>query len=337
MAPMSRARLAGTTLAVVLFLGGTANCGASLTVPLDDGGRSSDGGRDAVLSAPDSQAGETILHLVGGETVHGALTSIYDHSAFWDASTRTTYGIFDEARFHPYPQDESVRFFGSQEIASIENLRAAPSPVFVDFLRRQGIVLKRPPLDGVSFVIEGNEGYHLQEDGYGNFAWDLVKTFEDGSRFKNAGAENADYATWNEPVYLPTDGIVIELVRDAPDNRPGSYPKDAVNNMIGVYLGGHYYVYILHFRQGSIPAEISIGTHLSEGAYLGRVGNSGVTLEPHVHTTLLYYTLDVAEPRTWSIPGEFANVYVADTANGPGLKKAYAVPATGAYISRTPF
>lgn len=337
---MSYVRTGVTTLAVALFLGGAAHCSASMTETSDataDASRADGNAQARKDAGVDPATPDTILHLHGGATVQGALTSIYDHSAFWDASTRKTYGIFDASRFRPYPQDESIRFFGSQEIESIENVGLLPAPAFVSFLRREGIVLARPPLDGVSFVIEGNEGYHLQEDGYGNFAWDLVKMFPDGARFKNAGEENADYATWNEPVYLPTDGIVIELVRDAPDNRPGSYPKDAVNNMIGVYLGGHYYVYILHFRQNSIPAEISIGTHLSEGAYLGRAGNSGVTLEPHVHTTLLYYTLDVAEPRTWSIPGEFANVYLADKASGPAVKKAYAVPATGAYISHTPF
>lgn len=322
----------------MLALAAGASCSTS------DGARpSSTASTDAAIGPevknPSGDAGirkDTVLHLAEGGTVRGALAAVYDHSAFWDASTRKTYGIFDPTRFAPYPLDETIRFFASTEISSIENITAAPAGAYVDFLRKEGIVLRRPPLEGVSFVIEGNEGYHLEEDGYGNFAWDLVRTFPDGSRFKGVGAANTDYATWDEPVVLPTAGIVIEVVRSAPDNVPGAYPQGAVNNMVGVYLGGQYYVYILHFKQDSIPMNIEVGTHLEEGAYLGRAGNSGVTLEPHVHTTLLYYTLDVAEPRTWSVPGEFANTYVSD-APGGATRMPYSVPKRGQYVSRTPF
>ncbi|MFO0665957.1 MAG: hypothetical protein U0174_18545 [Polyangiaceae bacterium] len=352
---------AGLTFAFATLALSGASCGTPDRALHRDASLA-DGGGSARPDAREDGAGvspETTLHLASGKVVRGPLAAVYDHSLFWDASARKTYAMFDPTKFAAYPSDGTLQFFPSQDIVSVEGVGTPPASSFVEFQRREGIVLHRPPLEGVSYVIRGNDGYHLEEDGYGNFAWDLVRTFPDGSRFKGSGAANSDYATWNEPVVLPSAGIVIEVVRSAPDNAPGAYPEGASNNFVGVYLGGHYYVYILHFRQNTIPSMadgtcepvvpgvpcVEVGAYLPEGAYLGRAGNSGVTLEPHVHTTLLYYTLDPEEPRTWSVPGEFTGLFVADSVQpssgivlpGPSKRVAYTVPRTGTFISHTAF
>jgi len=146
-------------------------------------------------------------------------------------------------------------------------------------------------------------------------------------------AEEQDRAVAVEEVL--DAGVVVEVVRDAPDNLPGAYPDDAVNNMVGVWLGGQVYLYLLHFQQGSIPASLRPGVALEQGAFLGLVGNSGVTLEPHLHMTALYY--DVApvgsgEVRTWSVPIEWEDVYLSATVEGPGELSPWATPGTGLWI-----
>ena len=303
--------------------------------------------RDAGAAAPLAS-----LSLRDGGLVRGVLASRYDHALFWDASADTTFGIFESSGYADYPGDRSMHFVSSRDVVQAQGLPPdTPDPRFVQFLRNRDIVIGRPPLDGVSLIIAGNESYHLQEDGYGNFAWDLVRTRQDGVRFSGQGTQNADYFTWDERVVLPTAGVVVEVERSAPDNAPGAYPPGAINNLVGVYLGGHYYVYILHFRQNTIPSAVDgscapqvpgipcvkVGTWLPAGAYLGRAGNSGVTLEPHVHLTLMYYDVTGGKPRTWSIPSEFANVHASSKPVGPSVAHEHLVPKGGTYVSAKPF
>ena len=299
-------------------------------------------------SGPDS--GDTALELADGGTVRGRVVATYDHATFWDASPEKTYAVFEQGRFGDYPDDRSLHFVSSLGLARPAGA-VAPDTGFRDFLRKQNIVLFRSPLDGISFVIRGNDGYHLEENGYGHYAWDLEKVKSDGSRFRGAGVANEDYETWDAPVLLPTAGVVVEVERNGRDNVPGSYPPNAVNNMVGVWLGGHYYVYILHFRADTIPTDanatcapavpgvpcVKVGAWLPAGSYLGRAGNSGVSLEPHVHVTLLYYDVDTPTPRTWSIPGELSEAHVARSASGPSTLHEFAVPRTGDYISDRAF
>ncbi len=264
----------------------------------------------------------------------GELVYIYDQRKWWAAEETETWLVSAPSAFAAYPDDRSARFIDASEITSAEFLRSV-GPSQRELLRQEGIVLERSPLAGVAHVITGHESYHLEEDGRGDFAWDLVVTSSiTGVRWFGDGLANEDYLVFDRPIYLPTGGTVVEVVRDAPDNVPGFYPEGALNNMVGVHLGGQYYVYLLHFREGSIPLEIQPGVWLDEGAYLGRAGNSGVSLEPHVHMTVLYF--DVITERTWSVPSEFANLYVSTTTAGAELER-YSVPTSGDFIASIPF
>jgi hypothetical protein len=367
-AALARQLAARTCLAAALALGLAPRAHACTATSALEEADASDatgddaGGQDASPprrdARPDAaEAGpDFAFRLTDGGAVRGPLVALYDHAAFWDAAAETTYAVFDPTEYASYPDDRSVRFVSSRDLSLPVGRPAAgphalPDPRFRDFLRDQGLALFRPPLAGVSLVVRGNDGYHLEENGYGHFAWDLVKLYPDGARFHGDGGANADYATWDEPVLLPSAGYVVEVVRDGRDNLPGTTPPDAVNNFVGVWLGGHYYVYILHFRQGTIPSEddgtcepakagiacVKVGAWLPAGTYLGRAGNAGVTLEPHVHVTLLYYDVAAAAPRTWSVPAEFADVYLSDRATGPARLAPFAVPKTGDFISAAPF
>lgn len=69
-------------------------------------------------------------------------------------------------------------------------------------------------------------------------------------------------------------------------NRPPVKSED-FSNFAGNYIiiqGNGFYVFLAHLKQYSLT--VSAGDTVRTGQPLGRVGNSGMTLEPHLHFQL---------------------------------------------------
>ena len=265
------------------------------------------------------------------------MVATYDHARWWwNPEAVLTTAVFDPRQLHPWPDDRSLRFLRSTEVVrELPVARPDGALSYTSTLRASHVELQRVPLDGVAYVITGGERYHLEENGYGDFAWDLVRRDSSGRRFLRDGAANEDYFVFDDPVFLPTAGVVVEVVDDAPDRVPGPTDLDAINNLVGVQVYGGFYIYLLHLRQGSVPSSVTVGARLEAGAMVGRVGNSGVSVEPHLHVVM-----HAADPRgdpsrLWSVPAEWTDVY-AGTGRRPRLRD-FVVPTSGMYLSNTPF
>ncbi|PCJ53038.1 MAG: hypothetical protein COA70_10245 [Planctomycetota bacterium] len=284
-----------------------------------------------------SDSGLTTLVLSDGSKVQGELIHTFTQQDWWHPTPETTYALSQPQGFAPGHKDLSLRFLSTPEVVSV----IPPSTPEIQghqlLLRSKGIALNTLPLTGVSHVFTHSNGYHLEEDGYGDFAWDLMRTDQNGLRFTGSGVSNQDYLVWNKPVYLPTEGVVVEVVRDEVDNAPGSYTPGSPNNMVGIHIKGAYSLYLLHFREGTIPAYIQPGVTLPEGAYLGRVGNSGVSLEPHLHLTMLWWDQESDPPRFWSVPAEFQNLHTRKLSEPDSTLRRYATPEAGSWISASSF
>lgn len=297
------------------------------------GGSEGTGGSGQEMAVP----GVEVL-LTSGEKVRGQLIADYDHSHWWvGASDEVTVGVFDAAKFADYPDDRCIRFLSSYDIVSITDV-ALPKGTIVyrDMLREKGMVMAQMPVEGPLFVATGNDGVHLEENGNGDFAWDLVRANANGSHYTGSGHANADYLIWDAPIVLPMEGYVVEVIRDAPDNIPGEFGIQNTNNMVGLHVGGQFYLYLLHMRQNTIPASVKPGAVLPAGTHIGNVGNSGASIEPHLHMTLVYY--DEGETkRIWGAPSEWSNLWVSPSASGPATKNDYVVPQAGTWISGNMF
>ncbi len=281
--------------------------------------------------------------LSDGTVLVGEPLATLDRRRWWLPARGLVHLMFDATAVGVYPNDRRVRVALSRDVASAQAVALDPAtPSWQDHLIQRGVVLAQMPLDvpGPVWVLRANDGYHLGEGGYGTFAWDLSLTDAAGARFSAAGTANTDYFVWQVPVVLPLGGVVTEVVRNEPDHGPGVIPAGAVNNMVGVRVDGQLALYVLHLAQGSVPANVQPGVVLPAGAFVGTVGMSGVTLEPHLHIVLHF--LDLAPGptgvmRTWSVPVTWSGVWTSSAPTGPGVWQDVAVPGTGVWMDDAAF
>jgi murein DD-endopeptidase MepM/ murein hydrolase activator NlpD len=91
----------------------------------------------------------------------------------------------------------------------------------------------------------------------------------------------ARYTTFGVPVLSPCSGEVALLVDGIQDMPVPEMDRD---HMAGNYVAincGDFFVILAHLRQGSIA--VATGDRVRTGAFLGQMGNSGNTSEPHLH------------------------------------------------------
>lgn len=149
----------------------------------------------------------------------------------------------------------------------------------------------------------------MRSPGHDTFAFDLAKIDKTshkkltGTRFQhllgNLIAE--DWHSWNEVVFSPADGVVVESHDSEADRKHQSLLRDLwgmlssrpdvkseglrpfAGNYIIIQANG-FYVFLAHLKQHSLT--VSTGDTVRTGQPLARVGNSGMTLEPHLHFQL---------------------------------------------------
>jgi murein DD-endopeptidase MepM/ murein hydrolase activator NlpD len=94
--------------------------------------------------------------------------------------------------------------------------------------------------------------------------------------------ENDAYFAFGAEIVAPCAGEVISVNNDKPNRAP--LDPDGTDteggNHVTLFCQGHS-VHLAHMDTGSVA--VSIGDQVSPGQLLGRVGNSGNSMEPHLH------------------------------------------------------
>lgn len=89
-----------------------------------------------------------------------------------------------------------------------------------------------------------------------------------------------EYEIYGEPVYAPCSGTVVHSEGGLPDLiPPDKDPSNAAGNHIIIACKG-VLVILQHLKNGSI--RTSIGQSVERGQRIAKVGNSGLTSEPHL-------------------------------------------------------
>lgn len=147
--------------------------------------------------------------------------------------------------------------------------------------------LSFPFKNGIYYIAHGGNNtilnYHNSRD-YMKYALDIVKLDKFGFRAKGVFPRELEkYNIFREEVYSPCSGTVIEAVDGMEDYPPGVYMVDksmARPNYI-VIQSGDLKVLMSHFQKDSI--KVKPGDTVREGQLIGKVGDSGLSFEPHLH------------------------------------------------------
>ncbi|MEW5757736.1 MAG: M23 family metallopeptidase [Pseudomonadota bacterium] len=110
-----------------------------------------------------------------------------------------------------------------------------------------------------------------------------------------------DTLTWSSPVYSPVDGVVVESHDAEVDRKRISFAYDLVSlllnkpevaNGFGAFGGNHvmiqaegYFVLLCHLKKGSLI--VKEGDQVTAGQKVGEVGNSGSSIQPHLHVQVM--------------------------------------------------
>jgi len=146
--------------------------------------------------------------------------------------------------------------------------------------------LDLPFKKGNYFVFQGGKGLPTNVFHYGLrgavFAIDLVKLNKAGNRAKHIFSKKLeDYEIFGDTIYSPCDGVVIKTADNNDDNIPPERKRGPGNTNQVLIETDSFYVFMGHLKHGSVLVKQH--DTVKKGQPLGCVGNSGFSLEPHLH------------------------------------------------------
>ena len=118
--------------------------------------------------------------------------------------------------------------------------------------------------------------------GGSKLAIDIVKLNSLGNRADGiAPLELSAYSIFGEKLYSPCQGIVFKVRDSLPDNSPGDPDTGHPEGNYIALKCADIDILMAHLKRGSIKVEP--GEEVVVGQPLAEIGNSGNTLEPHLH------------------------------------------------------
>lgn len=152
----------------------------------------------------------------------------------------------------------------------------------------KALVKLRLPLEDTWHVLWGGRSWEDNRHASVSdmrFALDLLQR-EKGTSARGKGLENDDYFAWNQPVVAPADGVIVVAEDGIADNVPNKAPGgNLYGNLLVIDHGTDEFTLLGHLKKGSL--SVRVGDRVTKGQRIARVGNSGMSTEPHLHFQLM--------------------------------------------------
>jgi hypothetical protein len=122
------------------------------------------------------------------------------------------------------------------------------------------------------------------------FAIDWI-LLEDGRFFEGDGGRNEQWFAYGADVTAAAPGTVVAARDGQPDGTPmrlptaSAEPVDGAGNHVIVQIEPGVWAFYAHLEPGSVAVEI--GDQVVTGQPIGRLGNSGNSIGPHLHFGLI--------------------------------------------------
>lgn len=146
--------------------------------------------------------------------------------------------------------------------------------------------LALPFRSGNYYVFQGGKGLPTNVFHYGLrtaiFAVDLVKLNSAGNRAKHIFSKHLqDYEIYADTLLSPCNGIVLRTEDANPDNIPPSRKRGPTNTNCVLIGNASLYVFMGHLKPGCV--FVHEGDSVHTGQPIACCGNSGFSIEPHLH------------------------------------------------------
>ena len=120
---------------------------------------------------------------------------------------------------------------------------------------------------------------------------------------KGSSVNSPSNPAYGGKLYSPVDGEVVEIrdgIHDFTNNtNPNANNHYGWGNTIVIKdVNGVYYVRLAHLQYGSLD-HLQVGDWLNQGDYIGKVGQTGYSTNPHLHIQIMKTSRGVSEPFTF--------------------------------------
>ena len=150
---------------------------------------------------------------------------------------------------------------------------------------RESLNMSLPLASGTYYVLQGGNSvvtnpFHALSGS--RFALDIVRLNTFGNRAKGVAPRAlADYEIFGDNVYSPCEGTVVGVRDHLPDTAPGNPDAEHPEGNYVIVECAEVEILMAHLMRGS--ALVAAGKAVALEQPLGKVGNSGNSLEPHLH------------------------------------------------------
>ena len=314
-----RLAVVGAAVGTILAIPGLAGAGdprlefdvhPPVAYLLENGGR-----RDALLTIDARNPGDKLVrveHVRARYYEHETLVGTLDPAT----SIFTRAGLLSDPRVEPTRRDVWESLCLNPPTGATDRVRLE-----FDLVSRRGVHKERAtqmldvplrapvappvlalPVSGSWRITQGHtcDTKHRQGRLGGEYAWDLVAVTETGHSGVpgfDASHKNDDSATFGRKVTAPLAGTIVSVADGTDDNdaqrefpsrsavESARAPLWIFGNHVILDAGGGVFVLLAHLRKGSLA--VKPGQAVREGDVLGRAGNSGNTMLPHLHVQVM--------------------------------------------------